>query len=350
MIFAKLSPTISTAFKWLSYVLLTYRSNVLVCECPINLAKEVVSIIALAKQFHAYEKVDKSDFQRQARILQSIWREEQGYPIGSKDERLYGARLEMPWARYTLSNFMTETAKNAVRNEVLDPMKSKGKLYGKPRIFDNLLSSQPLCFNLFADLQQNLELATETVQSMGFGQVARVTAIEFEHSPGRGDPEYLGDRSAFDVFIEYQTKAGASGFLGIEVKYHENLIGKASDHRDSYEEVARKMGCFKEDKLPDLKCQPLQQIWRDHLLACSVILHKDKRYAEGAFIFLYPEQNTHCSKAIEKYRDWLANEDGFMNWTLEALFDAIQVHAGESWGLDFYDRYLDFSKINRALM
>ena len=74
----------------------------------------------------------------------------------------------MPWAKETLSNFMTETAKQAVRNEVLDPIRSKGKLYGKPRIYDNLLSSQPLCFNLFASLQQDLTLATTTVQSMGF--------------------------------------------------------------------------------------------------------------------------------------------------------------------------------------
>ena len=128
----------------------------------------MTDLITLAKQYHAYENVDKSDFQQRARILQSLWREEKGYPIGKQHDRPYGARLGMPWAKETLSNFMTETAKQAVRNEVLDPIRSKGKLYGKPRIYDNLLSSQPLCFNLFASLQQDLTLATTTVQSMGF--------------------------------------------------------------------------------------------------------------------------------------------------------------------------------------
>ena len=36
----------------------------------------------LAKKYSALEAVDKSDFQRSARILQSMWRVEQGYEIG----------------------------------------------------------------------------------------------------------------------------------------------------------------------------------------------------------------------------------------------------------------------------
>lgn len=39
---------------------------------------------ALAKRFHAFEAVDKSEFQRAARTLQSIWREERGYAVGSQ--------------------------------------------------------------------------------------------------------------------------------------------------------------------------------------------------------------------------------------------------------------------------
>ena len=35
----------------------------------------------LAHRYQAYESVDKSTFQRSARILQSIWRTEQGYEI-----------------------------------------------------------------------------------------------------------------------------------------------------------------------------------------------------------------------------------------------------------------------------
>jgi hypothetical protein len=38
-----------------------------------------MNLIQLAEALHVKESVDKSDFQRAARILQSIWREEQGF-------------------------------------------------------------------------------------------------------------------------------------------------------------------------------------------------------------------------------------------------------------------------------
>ena len=54
----------------------------------------------LAKRYSALEAVDKSDFQRSARILQSMWRAEQGYEIGELKTRSgskpLGSRLFMP--------------------------------------------------------------------------------------------------------------------------------------------------------------------------------------------------------------------------------------------------------------
>ena len=76
-----------------------------------------------------------------------------------------------------------------------------------------------------------------------------MTAIEFEHSPGRGNPDYTGDKSAFDVFVEYRTTAERTAFLGFEMKYHENLMNAAARLRDRYEEVALQMGCFRENRL-----------------------------------------------------------------------------------------------------
>ena len=76
------------------------------------------------------------------------------------------------------------------------------------------------------------------------GKVEKVTRIEFEWSPGRGAITYTGDRSAFDVYVEFLTPEHKKGFLGIEVKYHENLIGKASPDRERYDEIAKDMNCF----------------------------------------------------------------------------------------------------------
>ena len=66
--------------------------------------------------------------------------------------------------------------------------------------------------------------------------------MRFEHSPGRGDARYTGDRSAFDVFVEHSTPAGARGFIGIEVKYHEGLNDAGSSDKVRYDAMADAMG------------------------------------------------------------------------------------------------------------
>ena len=112
------------------------------------------------------------------------------------------------------------------------------------------------------------------------GEPLRVTAIEFEHSPGRGNPRFTADGSAFDVFVDYQL-GGARAFLGIEVKYVENLAVREAQHRPRYDEIARDMGIFESDRLPRLRVRPLEQFWRDHLLACSLLLDPGSGYDRG---------------------------------------------------------------------
>ena len=304
----------------------------------------------LAKRYCAFERVDRSDFQRRARILQSMWRTEQGYPIGEHvgrgGGRPLGSRLAMPWAGETLANYLSETIRQVIRNEVLDRETSRGKLYARPRIFHDLLSSQPLCFNLFAELQQDLALATAVLQVLAPDRVAQVTGIEFEHSPGRGDERYTGDRSAFDVYVEYRTPLDEGGSIGIEVKYHENLKGKAAQHRSRYDQVAEQMGCFRRECLGRLKSQPLQQIWRDHLLAGSLLENGD--FSDGFFVFLYPRDNPHCARAVSDYQDCLLDSDTFVAWTLETMADAIKQCTQAEWTDRFVDRYLNFAKIDQA--
>ena len=306
------------------------------------------SLKQMAKEYSVLENVDKSSFQRSARLLQSIWRVEHEYEMGQVSNRngpprCIGSRLAMPWAQESLANYLSENIRDVVRSEVLDPVKSKGKLYGKPRIFNDLLSSQPLCFNLFGELSQDLQLATSIMQNLTAGKVEAVTRIEFEWSPGQGDPIYTGDRSAFDVYVEFLTPANTKGFFGIEVKYHENLIGKAATTTDRHHQISGQMDCFDEAFLKDLEKQPLQQIWRDHMLAG---IHKiQNKFDEGIFVFLYPEKNTHCSEALGKYKRCLTSTDTFAEWTIESVANQVKQATNDDWIDLFTDRYLDFNKI-----
>jgi len=302
-----------------------------------------MDIDALAARVCAYEKVDACPFRRQLRILQSMWRIEHGYPVGSFRGRALGSLLAMPWAEEHLVNFLDETIRQVVRQEVLDPVKSRNKLYGRPRIFNNLLSSQPLAFNLFGHLQCELELATHVFRRLSHGRCHEVTGIEFEYSPGRGDRRYTEDGSAFDVFVRYVTQDGRAGFVGIEVKYHEDLGNPAGRHRQRYDEIAEAIGCFEAGALCQLRAKPLQQIWRDHLLACILLLEGD--YADGFFVFLSPQGNDACNVAVASYAQCLQCSDTFMSWSIEACADAILDYEDVSWVRAFQDRYLNLAKL-----
>ncbi len=177
-----------------------------------------------------------NEFQREARLRQTLWRMKKGLPIGEHRGRQLGSRLAMPFAEESLANYLTHNIRDVVRAEV----KKTQKLYQAPRIYNDLLSSQPLCFNLFGELQLDLDLATEVFGHL-LGEAVRVKGIAFEHSPGRGDSTFTGDRSAFDVYVTYEAN-GRKGFLGIEVKYVEDLGVKEARHRSRYDEIAKKMG------------------------------------------------------------------------------------------------------------
>jgi hypothetical protein len=309
------------------------------------------SLAALERQYWVSEPGNL--FQRRARLLQSMWREAQGYGMGvhkgRHGERPLGSRLSESSAD-RLDNYLTETIRSVVDREVRDPEQSKGKLYARPRIFDDLLSSQPLCFNLFAELQQDLPLATAVFQDLTepcSHPVGVVEAIDFEYSPGRGDPNYTDDNSAFDVYVRFQTPKGGSGFIGIEVKYHEDLSGKAARLRPRYEQVAHLMGCFDEAHLPELQRAPLQQVWRDHLLAGAHRLRHE--FADGFFAILYPEGNRACAKVVHRYRECLSSGDTFAEWTLERFTSVVACHTDAEWLGLFRDRYLDYTRLDEAL-
>lgn len=298
----------------------------------------------IAKRYFAYEKSDISDFQRKARILQSIWREERSYGIGEYRGKKRGNFLPMPWAQETLSNYLSDTIKQVVRDEVIDSHDAN-KLYCKPRIFNNLLSSQPLCFNLFAELKADLQLASKVFNALSPDRIKEVTKIEFEYSPGRRDPKYTGDRSASDVYVEFLNESGKKGFVGIEVKYHENLQNKPAVMRQRYFEIASQMGCFKSNAMEQLQQKPLEQIWRDHMLAGSILQADD--FDDGFFVFLYPKDNNHCSQAIKDYRNCLTDSKTFEAWLIEDVVSTIEQFTQDRWIHLLYDRYLDFDKLHR---
>jgi hypothetical protein len=318
-------------------------------ETQITMIKPTIEEL---KKYKAYYKSD-TIFASNARLLQSKWRDGNGY-----QSRTYGNYLELEFAKRTKANFLTDNIKRCVSEAIIDA-RNNGGMIGEPRIWNNLLSSQPLCFNLFGEMSCDPDLATGFFNSIFPKRVKRVEKIKFEHSEHRGDSNYTGDHSAFDVFVEYFNHQSEKCFIGIEVKYAESLREetrkKAEDnfkrHQYQYERLTTQSKAFKDGSIDYLKQVPIAQIWRDHLL--SIATKKD--YSDGFFIFLFPSQNEKCQKGVDLYKSHLISTDeeitGFYTRHLETFIQALEEVCDATWVSELRVRYLgELSNTNVDLL
>lgn len=307
-----------------------------------RLPKEILT------QHDAYCESDPV-FRANCRYFQSIWRSKNNYPRHS-DPSMRGNYLPEDFAKERKVNFLTDRVKALVEYEV-EKAKADRRMIEEPRIWNNLLSSQPMCFNLFGELHYDSTLASRVFNRLFPDNIQKVNAIKFEYSPGLGKKRYTGDHSAFDAFVEYTNHQNESGFLAIEVKYTESAreSKKASkkyydDHEENYLSVANSIdGLFPDSSIAELKTSPIQQMWRNHLLALSTL----QDYSEGFFVFLYPEKNGQCSRVVNEYVELMAFTDEgqthFCPRTLETFYDALQSICDAPWVTEFGERYLGFN-------
>lgn len=164
----------------------------------------------LLNKHHVLVSAD-NDFQRPARLLQALWREERGLPIGERKPGVpLGSRLPKGVAVETGVNSMTEAARVAARREIAARRAGSGQKIEEDRLWANLLSSRPLAFSLFADLANDPDFATRVFRRLWPKRIASVTRIASEYSPGRASVKYTADRTAFDAYVENQTPRGGA--------------------------------------------------------------------------------------------------------------------------------------------
>lgn len=277
-------------------------------------------------------------WQRRARRLQSEWRERQGLAAGLHRGVELGSRLTPEGGQPpVLRNYMTPAARRHVLDAVADAPRT-GALLSRPRLWVDLLSSQPACFNLFGDLADGRDLATRVWSHLEPDLVAEVHGIDFEHSPGRSDPRLTGNRSAFDVFVQATGPRGR-GFVGIEVKYAEDMKVRAATDR-GYEELARGTGVYREEALEHLLRPPLQQLLLDHLLALRMVSVDSAMWDWGKFVVLYPSGNTACADSASRYEEGLRDASTFGTITFETYLTALAGAGAARLAADLSARYL----------
>jgi len=285
-------------------------------------------------------------WKRLARQRQARWRESHGYPIGAQPYRggdgatPVGSRLALDFAKASGSNFVTAAALTAARSRLANP--ERHQMIREDRLWADLLSSMPLCFNVFGDCGVDVEQATAAVRSWWPNAPSGAATARFEHSPGRRDPSFLANQSAFDVSFHIDAGSDTRAIIGVETKYHEHAKpepapGPAALNR--YVEVADCSGVFIDGWRAAVVGTELQQIWLDHLLVLAMLQHPSGTWSWGRFVLVYPSENPSFARAAAAYRGVLRDTETFESRTLENLLESPALPADTRAAVG--DRYLD---------
>ena len=269
------------------------------------------------------------------RLLQSWWREHVlGVPPGFNGRQYVGSLLPQD-GRADL-NYLTDEVRVYAAERIPEIQASGGTL-NTDRLRRNLLSSQPLCFNVFGHLHCH-PVSAAAVLSETFGvAIDEVVRIEVEEAPLPA--EHLGDRTAFDAFVDYRV-GGSRQFLAVEVKYTEPFSQKMYD-RPEYRRLTAETGVFAEGAADRLIEPATNQLWRQILLTLSLAAAGE--YDGGRAAVLSLAGDAGVSKAVAGVAAEVTTEAVLPAvGSLERLVTAAEVHPElTSWAADFRTRYLD---------
>ncbi|MGH1570921.1 PGN_0703 family putative restriction endonuclease [Methylobacterium sp. P31] len=312
---------------------------------------------------HAAFIAGDTSFAAAARLLASLWRADQNLTAGVHAElgpssRTKARKLRAGWrlrrdaAQAGLAFLNPDIAAFVHRALIL---REPGAMWDEPKIRGNLLASQGLALNLFVPLALDLSLASRVFSALLPGFVQAVTHITFETSPGRGDPTYLGDGTAFDIRLDVITTDGEPAFVAIELKFIEAMLGPSASARPRYHEVAHGSRLFRNPDDPLLYRPGLEQLRREHTLAQLMV--DQGHAARGLFVLVGPALNRRVAASAKVYANALINPTGatpdrvgFIHLTLETILAALSQAGLPEHAQALHARYLDFRRVTAVAL
>jgi hypothetical protein len=256
----------------------------------------------------------------------------------------YGNMLTLADGKQGLNFFTPQLGHRifSVVNQRLDEKKGSVEPY---RLLSNMLSSQPMCFNLFGPLVDTLPLATELFKPLYPGEISGVTHVRLEYAPEPAS-EYLDDHTAFDAYIEYTATDGEKGFIGIETKLVEPFTLAEHEHETYWKLSLAEDSPWVENSIQNMRNVKVNQLWRDHLLGVAVRHHSKSKFKHAHFLVIYHSDDQSCQQSVNLYRTFLKSGDrSFQALNLNDLISCWQANASDFadklWLKEFSLRYLD---------
>ena len=297
-------------------------------------------------------------FTKKARLLQSMYRVELGEEEGIGPTKNSGQKYG------NMSCGGEVSGKNFLMKETFEYAKERVKNKGKEetidafRLFNNLLSSMPMAFNLFYPLilllKKNPEQVTFTVKSVFKDlPIAEVTEIGLEFIPIPAD-KYTKDKSAMDAYIKFVDDKGGRHIIAIETKYTDVLGVNEARNCEEQKQLLLETGLFG-DEFEELLMSgkvKLTQIYR------NLLLTERYRIVEGFensySIVLSPKEHPSTEAEIKSVTEYLKPEYAYKLGavTLEDLVEVMIQSLPEYYAQvyeKFRGRYLDFDKVKTIL-
>lgn len=325
---------------------------------------QVETIEAANKQHYCYSKSTQNtdimsikEFTEKCRKLQGCFRDEMKQQMGIGPSGKPQINMIVDGER-TGKNFVNDFAFRYAKHRV--EHRQKNETFGVDRLFNNLLSSQPMAFNLFCPFIEMLEKGKEKEVSSIFQAIFpdkginKVEKVELEYL--HTDIEnYLNDRTAMDVIIRYIDTEGKKSFIAIETKYTDVLGTNGASNTMLHKKWIKRLGEFKKESENELlnDKKPISQIYRNFLLTeCYGVLEGANRYYS---VILAPAQHPTTKKEVDSLKNELKPEYQFKitSVTLEDFIEKTLEFCPQNEKAPFIyfkNRYLDFSKKGEHFM
>ena len=222
-------------------------------------------------------------------------------------------------------NFLsTDISTEVVRAQEKQLRDGKG-IMEADRLYNNLLSSQPLAFNFFGFFRANPDLALAFMKTIR-ADIVSVEDIVFEYAP-----ESSQDGSAFDFGFVVST-ATEKGFIGFECKYTDAFSYRRSDNKKYYGEEGDKNFEYYHQiyldnnlRFPDeyptyIRDKNFNQLFRNELLSAQM---KPNDFVITG-LFCHHDDKKSCSAGLEFQKKIGNGENEFILLTYADYFERMQ--------------------------
>ena len=226
-------------------------------------------------------------------------------------------------------NFLTPNSIKAVTETLSNRTKENSGIIEPERLYNNLLSSQPLSFNFFGELYADNNFGLSVLKTF-YPDLTKLNNVYFEFAPKEN---YTNDNSAFDLAFDVEI-GNRKGLIGFECKYTDSFSFKpskseinygdiGSKNHDIYNEIYyRSKEKFNKLYYDFVRNKNINQLFRNQLIS-ETLLQNGKYDFVFTGLFCYQEDES-AKKTGEEFKLMLTEPENFNLITYSDFISNVQ--------------------------